>query len=161
MPDYVTQHPGGRVQVYDILNAESFVRSSIAKAKLRVSDFHELQDVVSEGMAIMLDLASKFNPHMPGYDKPGSFAGYCSKYLPNKIRAAWHNMHPEHLLVRSPDGKKRYEYGDSPKSLSELIDHANNGGSSSHDSYERGMRHLGEFVSTRTSATRASQPISA
>ncbi len=117
---------GGQVSVHDIQDVEAFVRSIISsKVKLRLEG-DERDELLAEGIAILLDLAAKYRPRMTGYDKDGSFAGYCAIYLPKKIFSAWHKWHPEHLLETQTDdeGKKtkRYRYGTAPASLNEHLE---------------------------------------
>lgn len=114
------------VAVHDIDDIEGFVKAIIVKTKLKIYDSHEREELVAEGMAILLHLASIFKPHMEGYENPGSFAGYCSRFLPKKITTAYFKMHPEHLLETTTDehGKqvKRYVFGDAPASWDEQVE---------------------------------------
>jgi len=144
---YITVAADGSVSIWDVKEPEAFVRAMIVKTKLKIPDPYEREDVVAEGMAILVDLASKFKPHMAGYAKAGSFAGYCSQYLPRKIWAAWHNMHPEHLLCTQDDGKKRYIYGEAPASLDEKLEQGIDDGPAS-------LRTVGDFVFARTPGKR-------
>ena len=148
-PTYITVARDGTVRIWDVKEPEAFVRATIVKSKLKITDHHEREDVVAEGMAILIDLAGKFRPWIPGYAKEGSFAGYCSQYLPRKIWAAWHNMHPEHLLCMQEDGKKRYIYGEAPASLDEKIDQGLDDGPAS-------IRVVGDFVFERPPGKRVS-----
>ena len=99
--------------------------------------------MVAEGIVILYDLASKFIAHKPGYEKPGSFAGYASRYLPKKMFAAWHKLHPEHVLRAQADGTKRYEYGTAPISFDTYVEGDHPG---EHRGQEVGLRHVGDFA---------------
>ena len=120
-PAYITV-VGRKVVVYDIEDAEAFVRSIVhRKVKIRAMDPSEREELHAEGMLQLLRLAERFIPRKPGYDKDGSFAGYASIYLPKKITSAWHRMHPEHVQYVI-DGKKQYVYGEAPASLNERME---------------------------------------
>lgn len=143
MPDYLEVKTDGKIRVHDIHDIDAFVRVMIFKTKLKLTNVDEREDLISEGIAILLDLAKKYKPQMIGYDRPGSFAGYCSIYLPKKIATAWHRWHPEYILEtrKLPDGRvvKRYVYGDTAASWDEQVER-----DGSVDS-ER-LRSVGDFV---------------
>lgn len=105
------------LSLFDIQNAESFVAANIHKSGVIVRDPHEREDLLAEGLTILLELASKYEPHREGYAKAGSFAGYASKFLPGRMRDAYYNLHPEHIARRDADGRRVYEFGDKPMSL--------------------------------------------
>lgn len=140
--DYITVHPNGRIQVYNILDAESFVYSCAGRQRLAHLDYHERQDLLSEGLVILLDLACKYNPAI------GSFSGFCSRFLPGKISSAWHKMHPEHLQVIGEDGKRIYQYGERDASLEAELARGDNNGIE-----QPTVRAIGNFVRPRTTAT--------
>lgn len=120
--DYITIHPDGRIQVYDIRDAKNFVYTLLGWSRLANMEFHEREDLCAEGMLILLDLASKFKPHMDGYEQPGRFSGYAARFLPGKVRSAYYKMHPEHLQKTNAEGKRYYQHGEQPKSYEELIE---------------------------------------
>lgn len=105
------------VALHDIKDAESFVAANIARSGVIVRDRHEREDLLSEGITILLELAARYEPHRAGYAKAGSFAGYAAKYLPGRMRDAYHALHPEHIARRDADGRRVYEYGERPMSL--------------------------------------------
>lgn len=105
------------IQLYDVKCAESFVAANIHKSGVIVRDPHEREDLLAEGLTILLELASKYEPHRPGYEKAGSFAGYAAKFLPGRMRDAYYALHPEHIARRDADGRRFYEWGDKPMSL--------------------------------------------
>jgi hypothetical protein len=161
------------IQIGDINDAESFVKSCIGRARIRVSE-HEYEDVVCEGLLALVRLHGLYDPardggrknepgrHGKSEDRQGvaSFAGYAWYLLPNKIRDAWHRLHPEHLLRTvvitdedTGETKKvrRYQYGTAPVSLDEKNDKWNSEwfeGIAMRNSIADapGTRHVGDFV---------------
>ena len=105
------------IALFDVKCAESFVAANIHKSGVIVRDPHEREDLLAEGLTILLELASKYEPHRAGYAKAGSFAGYAAKYLPGRMRDAYYGLHPEHIARRDADGRRVYEWGDKPMSL--------------------------------------------
>jgi hypothetical protein len=105
------------VCLHDIKDAESFVAANIARSKVILRDRHEREELLAEGLAILWGLAERYKPHMAGYAKGGSFAGYAAAYLPGRMRDAYHALHPEHVACRDADGKRTYAYGERPMSL--------------------------------------------
>jgi hypothetical protein len=105
------------IQLFDINDAEGFIAANIHKSGVIVKDTHEREDLLAEGLTILLELARKYEPHRPGYQHAGSFAGYAAKYLPGRMRDAYHAMHPEHIARRDPTGRRIYTYGERPMSL--------------------------------------------
>jgi hypothetical protein len=105
------------VCLHDILDAESFVAANIAKSRVILRDQHEREELLAEGLAILLELSVRYKPHMDGYKRAGSFAGYAAAYLPGRMRDAYHALHPEHVARRDADGRRVYSYGERPMSL--------------------------------------------
>lgn len=105
------------VCLYDILDAESFVAANIARSGVILRDRHEREDLLAEGLTILLELASRYEPHRVGYAKAGSFAGYAAKFLPGRMRDAYYALHPEHVARRDADGRRVYVFGERPMSL--------------------------------------------
>ncbi len=135
-----------RLTVYDVEDVEGFVNDMVLIAKIRVADQHERDEIVGEGIVLLLHLARNFKPKMEGYEKPGKFSGYCAAYLPRKISTAWHKLHPEHLqeTQKLEDGRtvKRYKYGEAPMSLGAVNDESGDGGLLNNDR----IRTIGDFV---------------
>jgi hypothetical protein len=105
------------VCLHDILDCESFVAANIQRSGVILRDRHEREDLLAEGLVILLELASRYEPHRAGYAKAGSFAGYAAKFLPGRMRDAYHALHPEHVARRDADGRRVYSYGERPMSL--------------------------------------------
>ncbi len=105
------------VALHDIKDAEGFVAANIHRSGVLVRDTHEREDLIAEGLTILLELAGRYEPHRAGYAKAGSFAGYAARFLPGRMRDAYHAMHPEHIARRDSDGRRVYEYGEKPMSL--------------------------------------------
>jgi hypothetical protein len=92
----------------DIRDPRGFVAATIQKSRVRLSsDEHE--DLLCEGLAILCDLASRFEPHRPGYNTPGRFSGYAAKYLPLRLQDAYGKLKPT-VTRRDPDGQRVREY---------------------------------------------------
>ncbi len=133
------------IRIYDVDDIEGFVNMCVEQSGLKIADQNELDELVCEGIALLLHMARNFKPQMDGYDKPGRFSGYCVAFLPKKIFTAYHKLHPEHLqkTVVLENGKKvkRYQYGEAPDSLDQRMERA--GGEDIGD----GIRIVGDFVS--------------
>lgn len=117
-------HVKGIVALHDIRDVEYFVAKIITKAIPNLPH-DEFQELKSEGIAILYQLAARYEPHRDGYATPGSFAGYASMFLPRRLGDAWHRMHPEHTYVTEtlPDGRqvRRWRYLAPPTSLDQLL----------------------------------------
>lgn len=124
-----------KVTILDIEDAEGFVAATIVRSKIKVST-HEHEELLAEGLAILFDLAQKFEPQREGYEQPGRFSGFAAQFLPRKLGDAWHKMHPEHRYVTGEDGKRRWVFFDAPTSLNRILDDAN----AADDGYEPGVR---------------------
>lgn len=144
-----------RVKVWNIEDIEGFVNDCIAKLpQLKKMDQQERDEITSEGIAILFDLAKKYKPKMEGYEKEGTFSGYAGMYLPMKILTAWYKMHPEHVQrpVVQEDGtvKRLYVHGDKPFSLDSIQSSRRNrsdeSGSKDFDLVDGRMRTVGDFV---------------
>ena len=122
------------VALYDIQNAEAFVRSTLDSSRIRFAS-EEREELVLEGLAVLCDLAGSFQPHMPGYDQPGRFSGYAARFLPRRLGEAWHRLHPEHVYRTRADGSREWEYLQPPISLDGARERAGYNGSA--DSVER------------------------
>lgn len=141
------------VSLGDIKDAEAFVKYAIKRARVPVAQY-EYDDVVCEGLLVLCRLYVMYDPSRDrgstvrrtdgSTNGVASFAGYASYLLPGKIRDAWHRMHEEHLLRTQEDGTRRYEYGTSPRSLSEAGSMDGHGGTDLLDS--PGIRLVGDFV---------------
>ena len=105
---------------YCILDAEAFCQAALNASK-RMYGPDEREDLVAEGLRILLELHKAFEPHREGYAQRGRLPGYCSKYVRVKLEDAYHRMHPEHRLVTQPNGKRRYEYGEKAVSMEALL----------------------------------------
>lgn len=105
------------VALHDIKDAESFVAANIQRSGVIVRDVHEREDLLAEGITILLELYAAYEPHREGYAQPGSFAGYAARFLPGRMRDAYYAMHPEHIARRDADGRRVYDFGERPMSL--------------------------------------------
>lgn len=108
------------VSLHDIRDVEAFVGSTLGRAGIRPDDPIEREDLIADGILIVSELAERYEPHRDGYARAGSFAGYCAKFLPGRMRDAWHSRHPEHSYVTRDDGRREWSYGESAISLDGL-----------------------------------------
>lgn len=113
-----------RVSLYDIDDVEAFIVMCIKRSGAPVKTY-EYEDIKAEAICILYGMASKFIPQMEGYSQPGRFSGYAIKYMPRKIREAWHRIHEEAQLKTMPDGKREYVYYKQAVSYDRIIDDAN------------------------------------
>lgn len=126
MSDHRHQLP--KCSILDIDDAEGFVRDMVYR-KLRKLDKYEIEDMVAEGLMLLVALSRRYDPskdtpnRKPGHRCKGprccvpSFAGYASYLLPNKLLDAWHASHEDHLLRTQPDGSRKYFYHQETCSL--------------------------------------------
>lgn len=110
------------IALMDIANCEAFVQSTIDRAGIECAP-GELEELLAEGLAILHELAARYQPQMAGYDRPGRFSGYAAMFLPRRLGDAWHRLHPEHRSVTDPDtGKRAWTYGAPTLSLDGLCE---------------------------------------
>lgn len=110
-----------KVAIHDIADAEGFVAATIERSGVKPSPA-EYEELLAEGLAILYDLAAKFEPHREGYESPGRFSGFAAQFLPRKLGDAWHRLHPEHRYVTDPEtGKRRWIFYPSPDSLDHIL----------------------------------------
>jgi hypothetical protein len=116
------------VALFDIRDAESFVHATLNASK-RVYSPEEREELLAEGLRIILELARNFQPRRDGYAQDGRFSGYAAKYLRLKLEDAYHRLHPEHRLVAQPGGRRTYVYGDRAVSIEAMVgdDHDRDG----------------------------------
>ena len=105
---------------YCLLDAEAFVQATLNASK-RMYGPDEREDLVADGLRILIELHGAFEPRREGYGQRGRLPGYAAKYLRLKLEDAYHRQHPEHRLVTQPDGKRRYAYGERAVSLEALV----------------------------------------
>lgn len=111
-----------KVSIHDIADAEGFVAATIERSGVKPKPA-EYEELLAEGLAILFDLARKFEPHREGYDTPGRFSGFAAQFLPRKLGDAWHKLHPEHRYVTDPEtGKRRWVFYPQPQSLDAMLD---------------------------------------
>ena len=112
----------GKVALHDVLDTEAFVRSTIAKGRLRLTT-DDREELVAEGLRIMANLSAIYEPGRNGLSAEGSkFSGFAAKYLPGKLSDAWHRLQENHRLVTLPTGERRWQYDQKPSSLDAQIE---------------------------------------
>jgi hypothetical protein len=111
----MTHVPIPPVRLHNINDAAAFTVEALERSGITY-DEHEREDLISEGIAILCTMASKWAPEEHG-DGTGSFLGYAHTYLPRRLLDAWHKSHPEHSYRTQPDGRRRWEYGREAHSL--------------------------------------------
>lgn len=111
--------------LHDIESVQGFVRAAVqswrAGSDVRLAP-GEYIELVSEGVVALYELASRYEHHRPGYERPGSFAGLAAQLLPRRLTNAWHRMHPEHHRATRPDGTREWRYGTPALSLDALAE---------------------------------------
>lgn len=149
-----------RVELHDIKDAEAFVVGTIRR-KVRMIGPMDWEDMVAEGLMILVDLARLYDPERdrakkaqaghvckgPTCCKP-SFAGYANFLLPKKIIEAYYRNKPECMLRTKSDGTRSYVILESAVSVDERND--KNNGHNSEDHYSvvdyATTRHPGNFI---------------
>lgn len=106
------------VQVRNIRDAEAFVQRAITRAwVIQPNSAEERADILAEGLCLLLELSDRFEEHRPGYQHPGSFSLYATKYLPLRLADAWAKMRREHRFGKDQDGRRFVEFGEAPLSV--------------------------------------------
>jgi len=143
----------GKVKLHDIEDAEAFVRSCLAKARIRlVKGSQENEELVCEGLVLLCEMAGRFDgrwdreKHKEGM----SFASWASIYLPKRLNDAYYALHPEHVKYTDEEGRQRYRFGIAPGSWDGMQQGGGEEGGGIID--ERSLRHVGEFVHPRVAA---------
>lgn len=111
------------VSIGNVNDAEAFVRHCMKKAKIVLTE-HEREDLIAEGLAILVELHQRYEPARDPGGQTGQtkgFYGYALYLLPKKLGDAWHRSNPHHVLRTQPDGTRKYEYLEQPKSMTELF----------------------------------------
>lgn len=100
-----------RVSLHDIEDVWAFVNERL-NDEFREIDMGEDEraELVAEGLAILYQLAGRFDPRRAGHTQAGRFSGFAAFYLPKKLKTAWHRMHPEHVYVTLEGGKRSWLY---------------------------------------------------
>jgi hypothetical protein len=109
------------IPLHDVNDAEGFVRATISKSAVRLTD-DEREELVAEGLLILTALAKRYEPGRNGLDpSTSSFAGYAAQFLPGKLSDANHRLQENHRLVTEGDGR-RWQYDERPASIEELAE---------------------------------------
>lgn len=107
-------------------NAEAFVRATIAKGRLRLTD-EQRDELTREGMRIIWKLSLDYEPGRNGQDANSSkFSGYAAKYLPGKLSDAWHRLQG-HRLSTQESGVREWQYDQVPVSLEKMTEESAEG----------------------------------
>lgn len=110
------------ISLHDVVDVEAFVNATLNKSELGFLPA-EREDLVAEGIALMVDLAQRYTPHRAGYAQPGRFSGYAAAFLPKRLGDAWHRLHEEHRYVTDPvTGKRDWHYDQPVVSLNALVE---------------------------------------
>lgn len=105
---------GPPIVLLDIGNCEAFVQRTIDRSAITYGP-SEREELLSEGLTQLYELAGKYNPGVGGRDATNSrFSGYAAMFLPRRLGDAWHKMHPEHRYITNPTTGKRGWYYDRP-----------------------------------------------
>lgn len=141
------------VALHDVQDVQAFVVSTLHRTNLTLSH-DEREELVLEGLGIMVKLAARYEPHRDGYDQPGSFAGYCSRYLGGKLLQAWHRLNPEHCRIRD-GGRERWLYFPRTLSYEGVMNGAGGMSVSDDDDSDQPMRHPRDWLPIPTPALAA------
>ena len=93
----------------DVRDPRGFVAAAIQKSGVRPSPAQR-DDLIAEGLAILCDLAGRYEPHREGYTRPGKFSGYAASLLPRRMQDAWHQMNPTLTSRDEETGKRVREF---------------------------------------------------
>lgn len=99
-----------------VLDVEAFVQAHIHKRLVLTAD--EREDLVAEGFVIMERLFRQYEPGRNGLDPSLSkFSGFAAALLPGKLGDAWHRLQDNHRMQTTPEGERKWHYGEKPTSL--------------------------------------------
>jgi hypothetical protein len=139
------------VALHNIDDCVGFVKMSIKRSRIYYADADEYEEMLCEGLAILVDLANRYDATRE-HDGRNRFYGYAYYLLPRKLKDAWHRSHEEHILRTQPDGTRRYEYMQRAVSWDGLLEIEDGPGLD-----ERSLRTPGEFIPLpKTARARAS-----
>jgi hypothetical protein len=114
-------------RLHDVDCVPAFVQATVrrwrAGSGVRLAP-GEHDELVSEAVVALYELAARYDHHRPGYEGPGSFAGFAAQLLPRRLTTIWHRMHPEHHRATLPDGTREWHYGHPPLSLDALAENS-------------------------------------
>lgn len=114
------------VVLHDIDDVEMFIQAQLNTWRTRAGIYLSVDDreeLTAEALCIMFELAGRFEPHRPGYEKAGRFSGFAAAYLPKKLGDAWHRRDESHRYVTDPDtGKRRWRFYQQAASLDAIRD---------------------------------------
>lgn len=93
----------------DVKDVEAFVIMCIKRSGVRPHP-REYEDLVATGLCLLWEMSLRYD------DEIGCFSGYALRYMPRKMKEAYHRSHPHHINRTQPDGKRKWEVGDAPSS---------------------------------------------
>lgn len=91
--------------VHDVRDARGFVIRALPNVTLSPDAREEL---IAEGVRILLEMAERYRPGHGGRDPSGSrFSGYAARFLPGKLLDAWRRTEG-HSCHHLPDGTRQW-----------------------------------------------------
>lgn len=109
-----------KLTLHDIDDVEAFVIMCIKRSGASPSD-SEYEDLVAEGLCIVVKLSQKYKPS-PNGDPRWCFSGYCLRYLPSTLRRVWHQMQEHHAYRTMPEGGRRWIQYPRHRSLDAMME---------------------------------------
>lgn len=112
------------VKIQDVEDAEAFVYSMIQRALPTAILTPEIrEELMQTGMVLLQSMANRDKSVLgSGEHTDGSkFSGYASRFLPGKLRDAWHKMEG-HTLRQGLEGKREWVINDKPMSLERIME---------------------------------------
>lgn len=112
------------VKIHDIVDAEAFVYTMMRRAlPTAILTPETREELLQTGMVLLQGMANKDKSQSGSgeHDGGSKFSGYASRFLPGKIRDAWHKMEG-HTLRQGPEGKREWVINDKPVSLERIME---------------------------------------
>lgn len=112
------------LKVHDIDDAEAFVHSMIKQALPTAILTPEAREELQQtGLRLLWEMAlrDKSQSGTGEHDAGSKFSGFASRFLPGKIRDAWHKQEG-HTLRQGEDGKREWVIHDKPISLEGVME---------------------------------------
>jgi DNA-binding CsgD family transcriptional regulator len=112
------------VCIHDIADAEAFVYTMMRRAlPTAILTPETREELLQTGMVLLQGMANKDKSQSGSgeHDGGSKFSGYASRFLPGKIRDAWHKMEG-HTLRQGPEGKREWVINDKPVSLERIME---------------------------------------
>lgn len=144
-------------QIYDIEDIEAFVIMCIKRSGCKPAT-HEWEDMIATGLMLLWEMSNNYKPSPTG-DKRWCFSGYAVRYMPKKLKEAYHRNLEHAIKAVDDEGKRTWSYRLPAQSFDVMTQQDRDG----HTSYDESrFRLTGNFIDVpqQTPASLARGPVS-